>query len=371
MLAGCGREQQAAPAPPPPRVQVATVLERDVPVYVEAIAELRGNTELEVRARVEGFLESIDFEEGTLVQKGQLLYTIDARPFQARLTVARAGLAEAEAQQARAHQDVARYEPLVAKNAISRQEYETAVALERAAVASVEAAHAMVEQAEIDLSYTRVLAPDSGLIGRTEAYVGSLVGRGASTLLTRVSGVDPIHARFSFPEADYLAYARKKGRGVRSADEDGPPFELILPDGSVHPEPGRMVFLDRNVDAQTGTILAEAAFANPGNILRPGQYARARATVEQRTGAILVPQRAVQELQGVRSVLVVDSAGTAEQRLVQTAERVGALWVIESGLKSGERVIVDGALKVRPGAKVDPQVVLIEDEAEHAPAEAR
>jgi membrane fusion protein (multidrug efflux system) len=344
LLAGCDGKHKAAATPPPPEVKVAEVLQRDIPVYIEAIGETRGNTEIEIRARVEGFIESVDYQEGSLVEKGQLLYTIDARPFQARLAATKASLAEAEAQLARAHQDVARYEPLVAKNAISREEYETAVSLEKAAAAMVESAKAVVEQAEIDLSYTRVLAPEAGLTGRTEVYAGTLVGRGQSTLLTRISRIDPIHVRFSFPEKDYLALARKRGSGVGRSPQDGSnvPFELVMADGHVHPQPGRLVFIDRNVDPLTGTIMAEAAFANPGEIVRSGQYARVRATIEQRPGAILVPQRAVQEMQGVFSVMALAQGDTVEQRLVSPAERIGSLWVITSGLKAGDRVIVEG-----------------------------
>ena len=363
LLAGCKKEQKPVAAPPPPEVKVAVVLERDVPIYVEAIGETRGNTEIEIRARVEGFVESVDYKEGSLVTKGQLLYTIDPRPFESRLATTKATQAEAEAQLARTRQDVARYEPLVAKNAISRQEYETAVSMEKAAAAALEATKSLVEQAQIDLSYTKVLAPEDGLAGRTEVYAGTLVGRGQSTLLTRISRIDPIHVRFSFPEQDYLAYARKRGSGVGApAEKGGVPFELIMADGSVHPAPGQMVFIDRNVDALTGTIMAEAAFANPNGMLRPGQYARVRATIETRSGAILVPQRCVQEMQGVFSVMALGAGDTVEQRLVTPAERIGPLWVMASGLKSGDRVITEGLQKVRPGMKVKAQTVLIEEE---------
>jgi membrane fusion protein (multidrug efflux system) len=309
----------------------------------------------------------VDYKEGSLVEKGQLLYTIDARPFQVRLTASMASQAEAEAQLARARQDVVRYEPLVAKNAISRQEYETAVALEKAAAAVVDASKAMVEEAEIDLSYTKVLAPEAGLAGRTEVYAGTLVGRGQNTLLTRISRIDPIHVRFSFPEKDYLAYARKRGNRANSGEQSEVPFELVMADGTVHPEPGTLIFLDRNVDARTGTIMAEAAFANPGDLLRPGQYARVRAKIEERPGAILIPQRAVQEVQGVFSVMALGQDDTVEQRLVMPAQRMGSLWVIESGLKPGDRVVVEGLQKVRPGARVNPQTVLIEESENAAP----
>ncbi|MFN0241625.1 MAG: efflux RND transporter periplasmic adaptor subunit [Planctomycetota bacterium] len=361
-LASCpGKKEAAAPPPPPPDVKVAQVLQRDVPVYIEAIGETRGNTEIEIRARVEGFIQSVDYKEGSLVKKGQLLYTIDSRPFEANLAKTKASVAEAEAQLARTHQDVVRYEPLVQKNAISRQEYETAVALEKAAAAMLDASKAVLEQAQIDLSYTKVNAPEDGLAGRTEVYAGTLVGRGQSTLLTRISRIDPIHVRFSFPEKDYLALARKRGSGVSSETPPTVPFELVMADGTTHPSSGKLVFLDRNVDAQTGTIMGEAEFANPGEIVRPGQYARVRATIEQRPGAILVPQRAVQETQGIFSVMVLGQGDELEQRPVTPAERVGSLWVIASGLKGGERVVVEGLQKVRPKMKVNAQEVPAEE----------
>jgi len=374
ICAACEKPPKVIPTPPPTEVKVVTVLERDVPTYVEVIGETRGHTEIEIRARVEGFIESVDYKEGTPVTKGQLLYTIDPRPFEARVTTSKASQAEAEAQLARARQDVVRYEPLVAKNAISRQEYETAVALERAAVAVVDAAKSMVEQAEIDLSYTRVLAPDDGLAGRTEVYAGTLVGRGQSTLLTRVSRTDPIHVRFSFPEKDYLTMARKRGTGITpEAGDQTTTFELIMADGTLHPAPGTLVFVDRNVDARTGTIMVEVSFPNPGQIVRPGQYGRIRATVEQRKGAILVPQRAVIERQGVFSVMALGAGDKVEQRLVTPAERSGALWVIAAGLKAGDRVIVEGLQKVRPGMQVHAQTVLIEegDSAASGPAQSQ
>jgi membrane fusion protein (multidrug efflux system) len=278
-LLACSKKE--APAPPPPDVKVATVLQKDVPIYVEAIGQTRGSTEIEVRARVEGFLQTVDFKEGNPVQKGQLLYTIDPRPFQAALAQARGSLAEAEAQLARARQDVVRYEPLVAKNAISRQEYETAVVVQRAAEAAVEAAKASAERAEIDLGYTKVVAPEAGLAGKTEVYPGTLVGRGQSTLLTHISQIGTIHVRFTIPERDYLFYARRREeRGVKPGQPEPLPFELVLADGSLHPSKGHLVFVDRNVDPQTGTILLEAAFPNPGGIVRPGQYARVRAAVD-------------------------------------------------------------------------------------------
>jgi membrane fusion protein (multidrug efflux system) len=359
VIAGCA-EQGPPPPPPPPEVKAATVLERDVPIYVEAIGETRGNTEIEIRARVEGFLESVDFDEGTLVRKGELLYTIDPRPFEAALAQARAKLAEAEADLARARQDVARYEPLVAKNAISRQQYETAVAIERAQASAVEAARAGVESAELDLSYTKVLAPDTGLAGRTEVYPGTLVGRGQSTLLTRISKIDPIHVRFALAEREYLYYAKKREERKSNAGGDLP-IELMLADGSLHPAAGRFVFIDRSVDPQTGTIMLEASFPNPRGIVRPGQYGRVRVAVDLKENAILVPQRAVSELQGIYSVAVVGADDTIESRMVTPTQRIGSLWVVDQGLEPGERVVVEGVQKVRPGVRVSAETVVIDD----------
>ena len=352
-------KEEAPPPPPPPDVKVAEVLTRDVPIYVEAIGQTRGNTEIEIRARVEGFLETVNFEEGTFVSRGKLLYTIDPRPFEATVAQAKANLAQAEAELARAHQDVVRFEPLVAKNAISRQEYETAVAIERAQESAVEAAKARVDTAEIDLSYTKVLAPDNGLVGKTEVYPGTLVGRGQSTLLTRISKVDPIHVRFTIAEQDYLYYARRREASTSAGSVDIP-FQLVLADGTVHDQPGKLVFVDRNVDPQTGTILLEASFPNPGRIVRPGQYARVRAAVDLKKGAILVSQRSVQELQGIYNVAVVKPDDTVDIRMVTPGERVGTLWVIDSGLNTGERVVVEGLQKVRPGVKVTPETVSVE-----------
>jgi membrane fusion protein (multidrug efflux system) len=359
-LLGCAKKE--APPPQPPAVKVATVLQKDVPIYVEAIGQTRGSTEIEVRARVEGFLESVDFKEGNPVRKGQLLYTIDPRPFQSALAQSKGQLAQAEAQLARAHQDVVRYEPLVAKNAISRQEYETAVVVERAAVASVAAAKAAADGAQLDLGYTRVLAPENGLVGKTEVYPGTLVGRGQSTLLTHISQIGTIHVRFTIPERDYLNFARRReARGKTGETAAPPPFELVLADGTVHPYQGQMVFVDRNVDPQTGTILMEAAFPNPAGIVRPGQYARVRAAIEVKQGAILVPQRAVQEMQGNYNVAVVNADDTVELRMVKPGERIGTLWVVDSGLKAGERVVVEGLQKVRSGVKVKAEMVTIEE----------
>jgi membrane fusion protein (multidrug efflux system) len=370
----CQKEEQKAAPPPPPAVKVAEAVSRDVPIFVEAIGQTVGNTEIEISARVEGFLETMNYKEGTFVKKGQLLYTIDARPFRAAQAQAQADVAKSEAELVKLRQDVARYEPLVAKNAVSREDYETAVARERAQQSAVAASKAAAERARIEVGYTRVTAPDDGLIGQTQAYPGTLVGTIGKAGLTHISKVDPIHVRFSISERDYLFYARQ-GRtnpgpapdAAAAADAGAPgsrlpstEFQLILADGSVHSQTGKLVFVDRNVDAKTGTIKLEASFPNPGAIIRPGQYARVRAAVSFKKGAVLISQASVQELQGISNIVVVKADNGVEIRPITPAERVGHLLVVESGVKPGERVVVEGLQKIRPGIKVQPELVPLE-----------
>jgi len=372
-LVACKKEEQKA-APPPPLVKVSEAVVRDVPIFVEAIGQTRGNTEIEISARVEGFLETMDFKEGSFVKKGQRLYTIDARPFRASLAQAQASLAQAKADLVQKHQDVARYEPLVAKNAVSRQEYETAVAQEKAQESAVAAAAAATQRAQVELSYTTVVAPDDGLIGTTEAHPGTLVGGASKPMLTQISKIDPIHVRFSISEREYLFYARRSAAGAAGAAGTGADagaagagsarsaeFELLLADGSTHRHKGTLVFVDRNVDAKTGTIRVEASFPNPEHIVRPGQYARVRASVTTKKGAVLISQRSVQELQGIFNVAVVKADDTVEIRPIKPADRFASLMVVESGVKGGERLIVEGLQKVKPGIKVKPELVPLEE----------
>ena len=367
-LQGCEGKKEAPPPPPPPDVQVATVVQKDVPVYVEAIGQTRGSQEISVQARVEGFLETKNFDEGTLVKKGQLLYTIDPREYQATIAQREGDLARARADLARMEQDVARYKPLAAENAIPQMTYDTAVAQADAARAAVEASRATVERAKLDLSYTRVYSPTDGIVGKTEVNVGNLVGRGQPTLLTQISKVDPIHLRFSLSEREYLLFrkqrdaivARMEAAGAATRLKDAP-FEMVLADGSVHPYPGKLVFADRLVDPTTGTLLFEVAFPNPDGIVRPGQYGRARTIIDFRPKAILVPQKAVAELQATYSVAVVGADNKVETRPVTVGPRVGTLWVIEKGLNPGDKVVVEGGQKVRAGMTVKPNLVEIKD----------
>ena len=355
IIFACSKEQPPA-APPPPSVKVAVVLQKTVPIYVENIGETVGASDVEIRARVEGFLDSVNFEEGTFVKKGQLLYTIDPQPLRASLAQASGRLAQAQAELAKARQDVVRYKPLIDKKAISQQEYDTAVSMEEAAKASVDAARASEQDAKLSLGYTKVLSPIDGLVGKTLVKPGNLVGRGENTLLTVVSNVDSIHVRTNISERDYLRLARRKA-GAPTKDS----FELVLADGSVHNHMGSIVYADRAVDTKTGTLGVEVTFPNPEHILRPGQYARVRVAIDHKENAILVPQTAVQELQGTYSVAVVGPDNKVNLRSVQATDRIGNLWLIDSGLKSGERIIVEGLQKVREGSVVSPTTVEIGD----------
>ncbi len=358
-LSSCAKK--AEPPPPPPEVQVINAVQKDVPIYVEFVGQTRGAKEVEVRSRVEGYLDTVNFEEGSFVRKGQLLYTIDPRPFEAALAQAKGQLAQAEAQLGKARQDVSRFKPLAEQNAIPRQDYDTALSHQQAAEASVEAAQATVRQAGLDLGFTRITAPMSGLIGKTEINPGNLVGR-QLTLLTSISDIDPIHVRFSISEQEYLQLV--KAREKEPAKGPGKvPLELLLADGSVHPHKGHVAFVERTVDPTTGTLQMEASFPNPGKTLRPGLFARVRGAVEVRKGAVLVPQRAVQELQATYNAAVVGTDNTVEIRPVTPGPRVGSMWVIEEGLTPGEKVVVEGLQKVRPGMTVKAVPVTAEEAA--------
>lgn len=364
--AGCGR-----PAPPPTRpptpVIASEVLVRDQVIHLESMGQALGAQDVEIRARVEGFLESIHFTEGSFVKSNDLLYTIDPRPFEANLEQARGGLAQAEAGLDKARRDVKRLRPLWEKNAISRQMLDDADASERSARAAVDASRGALDTAQIQLGYTRIFAPMDGLVGKTEVKPGNLVGRGQSTLLTTISSIDPIHFRFSVSEREYLEWRRERPSDEEAREAGRDIFELLLADGSIHPHKGSVVFADRNVDPATGTLLLEVAFPNPDRVIRPGQFGRVRVPIKLLRGAILVPQRALQELQATYSCYVVTADNRAEFRKVTPGPRVGRLQVITAGLQPGDRVIVEGLQKLQNNAPVAPTLQPIADEAAPAP----
>jgi membrane fusion protein (multidrug efflux system) len=335
----------------PPEVYVTDVVARDVPTYLELVGQTAGYQDVDIRARVEGFLETMNFREGSFVRKGDLLYEIDRKPLEASVAAARAEQATAEAMLDKANNDVKRYKPLAAKQAVSQQELDNAIAAQDASESRVDAAKAAVDRATLDLGYTRVVSPIDGLVGTTLVKPGNLVGRGESTLLTTVSQINPILFRVGVTEADYLRIVRRgtaqTGDAARAAG-----IELTLSDGSVYPHMGSLGTVERAVDPTTGTLGVQFVFPNPQQILRPGQFGRAKVLIDNRVGALLVPQRAVQEIQGLYSVAVVDSGGKVTFRNVKVGPRVESLWVIEEGVRQGERVVVEGLQRVQEGLTV-------------------
>jgi len=359
VAAGCQGKKDPPPSPPP-AVVVIPVVERDVPVYGEWIGTTAGNDNAEIRPEVDGYLLRRDYAEGSMVEKGQLLFEIDPRQVQAQLAQAQANLAQGKAGLAKAQRDVARFEPLAAEKAVSQQELDNARSALQAAQATVGALQAAVEQARLNLTWTRVTSPIRGIAGVATQQVGNLVS--PTTVLTTVSQVDPIRVAYALGEQEYLRLQQKlQGGGAQGSE-----LQLVLADGTVFPHPGRLLFADRQVDPRTGTIQTVGLFPNPGNVLRPGQYAKVRAVVDWKKGALLVPQRAVNELQGGFQVAVVGSDDRAQVLSVTPGEKVGDLEVVESppgnpsgapdrALKAGDRVVVEGFSRVKAGGLVKPQ----------------
>jgi len=348
----CGEKTAATAAPP--EVYVAEVTQRDVPVTMELVGQTRGVQDIEIRARVEGYLDKVAFSEGSFVAKGALLYQIDPKQYEAALANAKADLATAQARLTKTNTDVNRLTPLAKQQAVSQQELDNAVAFQEAARAQVDAQKAAVDKAALDLGYTQITSPIDGLAGTTQVKAGALVGRGESTLLTTVSAVDPILFRAGISEAEALRISKRveeTGRRLR----DTTVVELVLADGTVHPHKGRIDTVERAVDPTTGTLMVQFAFPNPEKVLRPGLYGRARFVSETKTGALLVPQRAVSELQNLYSVAVVGEGNKVTFRNVKVGPRVDSLWVIDEGLKPGEKVVVEGLQRLRDGVVVSPK----------------
>ena len=345
---------------PPPAVIVAAVEPRNVPIFDEWIGRLDGSANVDVRARVQGYVQEIAFNEGTVVKEGDLLLRIDPRPYEAALAQAKAELAQAVATQQKADQEEQRQTQLYNKKIASDQDYNNAIQANLAAKATVDAGRAAVDQAQLNLDFATIKSPITGIVGRTSFTIGNFVPAGSGGAeITTISTVDPIELRFGVSEKEYLAWAEEVStllaEPLEQRDED---FELIRADGKVHPYKGRLLASDRAVDPNTGTIRVTAIFPNPGNILRPGQYARVRLKVEERTGALLVRQRAVVEMQGKNFVWVVDDSNKASMRSVTAGPRIGSDWLIDTGLKAGDRVVVEGLQMLSEGGVVQPTTAL-------------
>jgi membrane fusion protein (multidrug efflux system) len=348
LASGCGPRQ--APPPPPVEVLVVPVVQQDVPIMGEWIGTLDGSVNAEIRPKVEGYLLRESYKEGQFVRRNDPLFEIDARQFKAALEQARGSLARAEAQLSKATKDVERFTPLAADRAISQQELDNALAAEHDARGGLAAARAAVDQAALNLEWTAMRSPIDGIVGIARAQVGDLVN--PQTVMTTVSTVDPIRVTFGISEREYMERAARINRDNYATTERGPALELLLEDGTIFPEQGKAVLVDRDVNVKTGTLTIKGFFPNPHNILRPGQYARVRAEMDVRPGALVVPQRAVTELQGGTRVAVVGADGKVEFRAVELGPRTGTLWVVEKGVKAGDNVIVSGLQYLKPGTPV-------------------
>jgi membrane fusion protein, multidrug efflux system len=351
-LLGCNNAAQSAAPPPAPEVAVVAVQPRDIPAVYEYVGQIDGVREVEVRPRVSGILEHWNYKEGAPVKAGESLFTIDPEPFRAVLAKAEADLASAEAVLSRAGRDTARLKPLWEAKAVSQKSYDDAVSSEQVAAANVEAARAAVTQARLNLSYTRVEAPISGITSRALKSEGSLV-EAQKTLLTTISQIDPIHVIFSFTDTEYLGFNHAVAEGRLRLPKDGRfDVRLKLSDGHEYAHSGKVDFTDVRVNPDTGTIEARAVIPNPRHLLRPGQFVRVQLSGAVRPGAIAIPQRAVLEGPGSKIVMTVNDKDLVEPRPVKVGDWSGDDWIITGGLNPGDRVIVDGVVKARPGAPV-------------------
>jgi RND family efflux transporter MFP subunit len=350
LLQGCTKSA-SAPTPPVPTVEVATVVQQNVPIYSVWVAVLDGYVNAQIQPHVTGYIIRQDYREGSVVRKGQVLFEIDPRPFQAALDQAKAQLAQAEAQLGKANLDVQRDTPLAQQRAIAQAQLDTEIQAKLGAQALVLAAKANIEQAELNVEWTKVTSLVSGIAGIAQVQIGNLIG--PSSVLTSVSQVDPIKAYFTVSEQEFTDFHRRFPT-EQSLEEQRKriPLQLLLSDGSVYEHSGTIYFADRQVNPATGAIRIAGVFPNPNNLLRPGGYGRVRASARTQNGALLIPQRAVIELQGGHQVAVVGNDNKVSVRAVTVADRVGDLWIVTGGLKPGEQVIVEGVLKVRDGATV-------------------
>jgi len=343
-FAGCSSKEEK-PAPPPPGVTVTPVVKKDVEIRKEWVGTMAGNIDADIRPKVEGFLLARLYQEGAFVEKGQAMFQLDKRQAQAAVEQATGVLDRARAALAQAEIDVRRYTPLVAQRAVSQAELDKAQSAQRAATAMVDADQAALDNANLNLGWTTVTSPISGVAGVAKVGIGDLMT--PNTVMTTVSNVNPIYVDVNVAEQEYLRFSR-------SGAEKAKNLELILGDGTIFPQRGRVLFVNREVDTRTGTIQVRGEFPNPGNVLRPGQYARVRAVIEVWKDALLIPQQSVAELQGFYQVAVVGSDNKVTIKTVKLGPQFHDMWVVESGLGAGENVIVDGLQRVKTGVTVAP-----------------
>jgi membrane fusion protein (multidrug efflux system) len=352
LLNGC-REKQETPQPGPPEVEVTEAVQRNVPVYHEWVAQLNGRTNAQITPRVQGYLLAQNYRNGFFVKKGQLLYEIDPRAFEVAIEQTKAQVAVAVANLSNADTNVARDRPLAAQSAIPQKQLDTDIATQAASKAQLDAANAQLAQAQLNLAWTKVYSPIDGIAGLSTAQVGNLVG--TTTIMTTVSQVNPIWAYFNISESDYLSEAQTFFRLISGKKVASPVLEFIQANGDPYPQKGRIVLVNREVTSQTGTIQLVAEFPNKDAVLRPGGFGRVRFQTGMNEGALLVPQAAVIEVQSMYQIAVVEPGNKAGFRIVKVGDRVGTDWIITEGLKTGDKVIVQGFMKVRQGTPVSPK----------------
>ncbi len=357
-------EEKKAP-PPPPKVTVIETTTEEVKIYQEFVGQVYGFKDIAIRARVEGFLEGVHFQEGSTIKKGKLLYTLESQPFEADVAAKMSMVAEAKTALAYAESDLSRVRPLAEENAVSKSDLDAAVARYDASIAGVEAAEANLRAANIQLSYTKIYTPINGIIGKTQAKVGDFVGKNPNpVILNVVSNIETVLVEFFITENQYLELARFfRNKDKTQASQRGRAgVELLLADGSVYDHKGKIDFVGREVDPTTGALLVQASFPNPERLLRPGLFAKVKAITDIVKDGILIPQRCVTELQGLYSVMVVDEGNKIDRREVIVGPTIGEFWLIVEGLKPGEKVIYEGLQAVRDGVEVNPQAHRIDQQ---------
>ena len=353
----CSKKEDQQKQPQPPDITVVVTATQEVPIYQEFVGQTHGLKDIAIRARIEGFLEGIHFEEGSRIKKGILLYTLESQQFEADVAAKMSRVAEAQTMLAKAESDLNRIKPLAEEKAVSERDLDAAVAQYEASIESVKASQANLRASKIQLGYTKIYSPISGIIGKTKAKVGDFVGRSPNpVILNTVSRIDTVLVEFFITETQYLLVARHRLSQNASTDKNsrGGELELILSDGSLYGHKGKVNFINREVDPTTGAMLLQASFPNPQELLRPGQFAKVKALVKVVKDGILIPQRCVMELQGLYSVYVVGDGDNIQTREVKVGPKIKQFWLITEGLKPGEKVVYEGLQKVKDGAVVNP-----------------
>jgi len=348
-IAGCGKE--AALVLPPVKVNVVTAIQNDVPLYEDFVAQVYGESDVDIRSRVEGWVTSVNFKEGSAVKKGALLYVIDDAQYQTRVDREASELARSKTELVRAQNELSRVKPLTELNALSKKDLDNAVASFEAAQAQVQASEASLQNAKIELGYTHVSAPFDGVIGISNVRVGDYASRaGASSVLATISSINGVRIRFQISEREYLRIAQMTQEELSSAKKN---IQLLLADGSIYPQTGEVNFADREIDPKTGTLTIEAIFPNPKGLLRPGLFVKTRVLLSTLPNAVLVPQRAVFQLQSLAQVFTITDSSTLKVSIVETGTKVGDAWVIKKGLKAGDKVAVIGTASLTPNSKIE------------------